>query len=342
MTTTRVVSGSARPDASRNRPRRRSAAALAVLLAAGPIAAPVLATSMLVSVSAEARPGGGMSMGSRGSRTYMAPPSTATNPGGASPFSRSLTPQNGSQNGYGQNGYGQSGYGGMRSHPLGAGLMGGLIGFGLGGLLLGHGFFGGGYGGGFGGGSLLGLLIQIAIIAFIVRWLFRRFGASRMAGASGGPGYGGGIGPVGGMTGNGARPGTNLAITPTDYQQFERALLDIQQAWSMQDLRSLSRFATPEMVSYFSDQLSDLSSRNLRNVVSAVRMEQGDLSEAWSEGGREFATVAMRYSLIDVTTDLTGRVVDGSPNERQMVTELWTFARARGGSWALSAIQQGR
>ena len=335
MTTTRVVSGSTRPDASRNRPRRGAAAALAMLLAIGPVATPVLATAF-VSVSAEARPGGGLSLGSRGSRTYSAPPSTATNPGGASPFSRSLTPQSG------QPGYGQGGYGGIGSHPLGAGLMGGLIGFGLGGLLLGHGLFGGGYGGGFGFGSLLGLLIQIAIIAFIVRWLFRRFAGNRMAGAAGGPGYGGGIAPMGGANGGGARPGTGLAITPTDYQQFEQALLDIQQAWSMQDLRSLSRFATPEMVSYFSDQLSDLASRNLRNVVSAVRMEQGDLSEAWSEGGREFATVAMRYSLIDVTTDLTGRVVDGSPNERQMVTELWTFVRARGGSWLLSAIQQAR
>lgn len=344
MTTTRVAPGPTRPDTSRNRPGRGAAAALALLLAAGPVAVPVLATVMpvLVTAPAEARPGGGMSMGSRGSRTYMAPPSTATNPGGAAPFSRSLTPQSG----YGQQGYGQGGYGGMqgRSHPLAAGLMGGLLGFGLGGLLLGHGFFGGGYGGGFGGGSLLGLLIQIAIIAFIVRWLFRRFAGNRMAGASAGNGGGyGGPPPMGGVSGGPAmRPGAGLAITPTDYQQFEKALLDIQQAWSMQDLRSLSRFATPEMVSYFSDQLSDLTSRNLRNVVSAVHMENGDLSEAWSEGGREFATVAMRYSLIDVTTDLTGRVVDGSPNERQIVTELWTFVRARGGSWLLSAIQQAR
>jgi predicted lipid-binding transport protein (Tim44 family) len=34
----------------------------------------------------------------------------------------------------------------------------------------------------------------------------------------------------------------------------------------------------------------------------------------------------------------TGRVVEGgSPSE---ATELWTFMRARGGSWLLSAIQQ--
>ncbi len=263
-------------------------------------------------MSADARPGLGGSIGSRGSRTYAAPPSTATNPYGASPFSRSLTPR-------GATPYGTAPYvgGAGRGHPFLTGIAGGLLGVGIGSLLLGHGLFGGG----FGGGGLIWLLIEIALVVFLLRWLFRRFLGGRARAPAG------------------TAP---LPIANADYRQFEQGLLDVQQAWSMGDMRSLSRFATPEMASYFADQLADLSGRNLRNVVSAVRMEQGDLSEAWREGDREFATVAMRYSMIDVTTDLTGRVVDGSPNERQTVTELWTFVRPRGGSWLLSAIQQGR
>ena len=35
----------------------------------------------------------------------------------------------------------------------------------------------------------------------------------------------------------------------------------------------------------------------------------------------------------------SGRLVEGSENPQE-VTELWTFQRARGGQWALSAIQQ--
>lgn len=317
---------------------RAAAAAFSLLLGGMPAVAPVLAT-MLVPIAADARPGGGMSMGSRGGRTYMAPPMTRSNPGGASSFDRSMAPRSGGQPGYGQSGA-MAGTMGGRS-PLMGGLMGGLVGFGLGGLLFGHGMFGGGYGGGFGGGSIIGLLIQFALIAFVLRWLYRRFARGRVmamnqAGyANNGGGMASNTAPFGGTS-------NSLTITPADYQQFEQGLLDVQQAWSMQDLHSLSRFATPEMVSYFSDQLADLTSRNLRNVVSNVHMDHGDLSEAWNEGGREFATVAMRYSLIDVTTDLTGRVVDGSPTERQNVTELWTFVRARGGSWLLSAIQQGR
>ena len=60
-------------------PRRRRVAALLTLAAALTVAAPVV----------EARPGGGGSVGSRGSRTYTAPSATPTAPGGGSTMQRS-------------------------------------------------------------------------------------------------------------------------------------------------------------------------------------------------------------------------------------------------------------
>ena len=116
----------------------------------------------------------------------------------------------------------------------------------------------------------------------------------------------------------------------------------MQAAWSAQDLSGLRRVATPEMVSYFNEQLSELASRGLRNTVTDVRLEKGDLAQAWSEAATDYATVAMRFSMVDATRDNQGRVVDGSASERILVTELWTFLRNRGGSWILSAIQQTR
>jgi predicted lipid-binding transport protein (Tim44 family) len=80
----------------------------------------------------------------------------------------------------------------------------------------------------------------------------------------------------------------------------------------------------------------------VRNEVSDVRLLQGDLAQAWNEGDRDYATVAMRFSMIDVTRDASGRIVDGSPSEHVTATELWTFVRSRGGRWILSAIQQAR
>ena len=288
---------------------------------------------------AQARVGDGASMGSRGSRTYSAPPVTGTAPGGAQQFNRSLTPNYGSAPAtpYGQGmGYNR---GGLFGGGFTSGLLGGLIGAGLGGMLFGRGFFG------FGGfGGFIGFLIQMALLYFVVRWLFRMFtGGGRPAFA--GPGmFGRMANPMGGPTpmggGGGGAPGNAIAIQPADYQLFEQALKAIQAAWSAHDLNGLGTMATPEMLSYFNEQISQQVSSGVRNMVSDVRLDKGDLAEAWAENGREYATVAMRFSMIDATYDQTGRVVDGSATERVTATELWTFLRSPGGRWILSAIQQ--
>jgi predicted lipid-binding transport protein (Tim44 family) len=80
----------------------------------------------------------------------------------------------------------------------------------------------------------------------------------------------------------------------------------------------------------------------VRNSVTDVHLDHGDLAEAWAEDGREYATVAMRFSMTDVTRDDRGAVVDGSLAERITATEIWTFMRVPGGRWVLSAIQQAR
>ncbi|MGI4978682.1 MAG: Tim44 domain-containing protein [Janthinobacterium lividum] len=307
-----------------------------------------------------ARPGLGGSFGSRGARTYSAPPPTAVAPFAAQPMQRSLAPRSEPAPSYAPSpGYApqpalaQPGFGGgmSRRGMFTSGLLGGLVGAGIGGMLFGHGMFGGMDG----GASLLGLLLQIGIVLLIGRWLFRRFAGGQPAFA--GRGMGGGLGgALGGMMRTGAaqaRPGmppsgqagargAALSVTPDDYRAFEQVLRDVQAAWSGGNIAALQRLATPEMVSYFGEQLAEQASQGVRNTVTAVNLDRGDLSEAWSEGAREYATVAMRFSMLDVTVDGSGRVVDGSASERVTVTELWTFLRTRGGRWLLSAIQQTR
>ena len=308
------------------------------------LAAVAVAALLLGPAIADARLGSGSSMGSRGGMTFSAPPSTNTAPGGASPLSRSMTPSTPTP------GYGTPGYGAPRS-PFMSGLMGGLIGAGLGGLLFGGGFFG--HGLGFGG--FLGFLLQIFLISLLVRFLWRRFMGAGSPALAGGPGMfaRGGMPnwmsrgmPTGMMGGSAAAPPAGgpppVAIAPADFQEFEQILKAAQAAWSAQDLNALRSMSTPEMVGYFSEQLSDYASRGQTNTVSDVQLESGDLAQAWAEGSREYATVAMRFSMLDVTRDGAGRVVDGSQSERVTATELWTFVRARGGHWILSAIQQSR
>ncbi|EHH69265.1 Tim44 domain-containing protein [Gluconobacter morbifer] len=297
---------------------------------------PLALALLCVLGTADARPGGGGSMGSRGSHTWSAPPRTSLTPGWARPMDRTMTPRQEfapaaprPMPGYGARPPYGPGY--ANRHPFMTGFAGGLLGAGLFGLLSGHGMFGGMTG----FTSLFGFLLQVLIIGALIVFLLRMFGQRRMSG---------GLGSGMAMPGT-ARPagGNSVPVTLTneDYRSFQKLLLDIQAAWSAQNMRAITTMVTPEMASYFSEQLSDLASRGARNIVSNIQFLRGDLSEAWREGNLTYATVAMRYSMTDVTTDSFGNVIDGSSTQPVTVTELWTFVRADGrGNWILSAIQQ--
>ena len=307
---------------------RRVLQSIAVVLS---LALPLIAAAP----PADARIGGGLSSGSRGTRTFSAPPSTSTAPSTAQPLNRTFTQP-------GSPGIGTSTAGGGFFNRPGGGMLRGLaagfLGAGLFGML-----FGGGMFGGLGGmSSLFGLIIQIGLIVFVVRmamsWWQRRTTPAYADGASAGLGgastfrTGSGFG-----LGSGSAP---LEILPADYQAFEQLLGDIQAAWSNEDVAKLHTLATPEMVSYFNNDLQENRARNVVNKVSSTKLLQGDLSEAWREGDTDYASVAMRFSMIDKTVDrVSGRLVEGSEQPTE-ATEVWTFVRPRGANWELSAIQQ--
>jgi predicted lipid-binding transport protein (Tim44 family) len=295
--------------------------------------AAVAAVLALVTADANARAGGGFSGGSRGMRTFSAPPATRTAPTTAAPIQRTVT-QPRAANTVGQ----ASTRPGLFGGGLFGGLAAGFIGAGLFGLLFGHGFFGG-----MGGlASVLGLILQIALIVIVARLLFawwqrRQMPAPAYAGANRATGHS--LGGLGSMFVGGTSSGEPLTIGKPDYDSFEGLLGEIQSAYSAEDINALRTKVTPEMLSYFSEQLAENASRGLVNKIDGVRLEQGDLSESWREGQVEYATVAMRFGLTDRMADrVTGRTVEGgTPVE---ATELWTFMRAPGGKWVLSAIQQ--
>jgi predicted lipid-binding transport protein (Tim44 family) len=306
--------------------------AIAVVLS---LALPV----MLAISSADARIGGGSSSGSRGSRTFSAPPSTSTAPGTAQPFNRTMT-----QPGSPTMGAPATGGGGFFNRAGSRGLLGGLAAGFLGAGLLGM-LFGGGMFSGLGGlSSILGLILQIGLIVIVVRlamswWQRRHTAASAYAGGpAAGPAASSSFRTGGGFgLGSGSAP---LEILPADYEAFERLLSEIQAAWSNEDVAKLHTLATPEMVSYFTGDLDANKARNVVNKVSDTKLLQGDLAEAWREGDTDFASVALRFSMIDKTVDrTTGRMVEGSEQPTE-ATEVWTFLRPRGANWELSAIQQ--
>ena len=322
------------------------------------------AALVLAGSAAEARIGGGRgSFGSRGSRTWSAPPSTSTAPGTASPIQRSQVPNQGPA--LNRPGTPAPNVAQPRRFGFGTGLMAGLFGAGLLGMLFGNGFFGGlaGF------ASIMGLLLQVGLVvllvSFAMKWFRRRQepayaqGHERSMGGSVPPagglgGLGGGLagglgGALGGALGGRSqtpprRPGVRdeIRVGEEDFATFDRTLVEVQDAYSRQDVARLWELATPERAGYMQEELSDNLARGVVNKVSNVRLLQGDLSEAWREGNVDYATVAMRYALTDVMLDkATNRVVEGDPQQIGEATEVWTFRRDGGGSWKLSAIQQG-
>ncbi len=313
------------------RPQRFAVALVALALAFAP-------------ALAEAAAGGGKSTGSRGSRTQQAPAPTQTAPGTAKPIERTQTPAQPSRPAATAPAAGQAQPSFFQRNPMMAGLLGGLVGAGLLGMLLGSGF----NLGDLGMSGMFGLLLQIAMIGGLV-WLafrlYRRF-APRPAYAGASPdALARTAEPIDVRTpaaGGFAPRGTDaVAIGPADFDAFERNLASIQAAWTKGDLAALHRLVTPEMHGYFADELAANTARGVENRVDDVKLEQGDLAEAWREGDGEYATVALRWSARDATVaKADGRVVEGRADARSETTEIWTFVRAPGGDWRLSAIQQ--
>ena len=309
---------------------------------------------------AEARRGG--SFGSRGSRTFQAPPPTRTAPAQTAPVERSMTPapapgatrqQTGAQQAASPQRQGMFGGG------LGGSLMRGILIGGLFGMLLGYGF------GGMAGA--LGFLIQLLLVGALI-WLAMAFFRSRqtpaMAGGapapSGGPGFGreplardAAPAPrkAGGFTvpaiGGAAAPAVEsepelefIRLDQADLDTFQQRLSEVQEAFSREDHAALRRLTTPEMVSFFSEELADNARRGVVNEVSGVHLLQADVSEAWHENDADYATTALRYEAVDVLRDrATGDLAGGSEQPTETV-ELWTFVRENGGDWKLSAIQE--
>lgn len=323
--------------------------ALRLLLAALTVAGGVsLAYDM-----AEARPGGGFSTGSRGFRTYTPPATTKTAPNQAKPMERSMA-----QPGKPSIATAQPQRSNMFRNLLLGGLIGGLLGsmFGFGALA-----------------SVLGFLLQTAMIGGLIYlafawWRSRQQPATQQAGTQqAGMGYtpprgndprgsysaySPGASPASGqpprsgpsVTASASAPqGQDIQVKPADFDAFERLLGEIQTAYGNGDTKALEKRTTPEMLSYFLEELGANQKKGVVNRISGVKLLEGDLSEAWREPGAEYATVAMRYAITDTFVDSSsGRVVGGNEKGEE-VTEVWTFTRPIGKgpeAWELSAIQQ--
>ncbi|CAA7620649.1 conserved membrane hypothetical protein [Candidatus Terasakiella magnetica] len=233
----------------------------------------------------------------------------------------------------------------FQRNPFMAGMAGGLVGAGIGSMLFGHSPAMAAASDAAPGASFLGLLLQLAIVGGLIWLLVRMFRRRQPAEAN----------PY-------ARDSSPMQVEPMvvagppriariekefepqmgDQEAFTEILIGVQRAWSEGDLVGLKRFATPEVVSWLSEDLSRNASQGHINKVENVALLKGDVSESWSENGFDYVTAVLTFQCVDYTTRAdNGAMVEGNLTVPVQHTEAWTFVRgANGGRWLLSAIEQ--
>jgi predicted lipid-binding transport protein (Tim44 family) len=295
-------------------------------------------------------------MGSRGSRTHQ--------DNGAKPIEQSTTakpstapPPNAANSPMGQPAPATS-PSWLQRNPLLAGIAGGLAG-----TWIGHMLFGAtessakttdaesGAGSPSTSGNSFGLILLLMAIGAGAFYFFRKSKqtpAPVFTGLSRSTATRGSLLDVSSNSSSANRPitDTTYTVTTEDKAAFQQLLVDIQSAWSAQDVTALRRCLTPEMLSYFSTALAEDHSRGAHNHVEGVELLKGDVREAWSEETTDYATVDLRWNARDYTVSTTiprgepGHLIEGSDETSTESCEVWTFMRVRDGRWLLSAIQQ--
>jgi predicted lipid-binding transport protein (Tim44 family) len=309
-------------------------------------------TFFAVAQNAQARVGGGGSMGSRGSRSYsrpVAPPSQMAPSRQYAP-----TPSRPQAQPYQQPSRGLFGGG------FGSSLLGGMAGGMLGGMLFRSLGFGGGVGGGYGGGGGGIGLFEILLLAGIGYLIYRFVKKNREnAGSYSEPGKVIQINdyqslnqsqePAYAQEHDELEQGLShiRQMDPSfEEQRFNDNVMDmffkIQGAWMNRDLSSATGLLTDEMRGIMQRDVETLLREKKVNRLENIAVRSVEISEAWQESGKDFVTAMVYANLLDYTTDdSTGAVISGSKTDPVKFEEYWTFTRTVGNNpWKLSAINQ--
>ncbi|MGC9976955.1 MAG: Tim44 domain-containing protein [Syntrophales bacterium] len=298
----------------------------------------------IMELDAFARAGGGMSSGSRGSRSFSSPSQPYSAPSQTSPStapSQPMSPQMPLQ----QPSIWRSLAMGMAGGFLGSLLFGGLNdGMGMGGF----------------GGSGIGLL-DIIFIGGLLYILFMFMRRRKEAESEAGYYYQTGSSPSTGQQTGFADASRDPAYAEEHVQtglrhiqqmdpSFDEAkygdlcmdnFFKIQGAWINRDMAVVKNILTDEMLEILQGDANKLKADKKINKLDNIAVRSVQITEAWQERGMDFITVRFLASLLDYTVTESGKLLSGSKAEPVKFEEYWTFTRPIGNNtWQLSAINQ--
>jgi predicted lipid-binding transport protein (Tim44 family) len=291
----------------------------------------------IMELDAFARVGGGMSSGSRGSRSFSSPSRPYSAPAPSQPMTPQLPGQQPSM---------------WRS--LAMGVAGGFLGSML--------FSGLSHGMGMGGFGESGIgLFDIILIGGLLYILYMRIKRRKEAASAVGYSYQTGAAPSAGQQTGFADSSRDQGYAEGDVQtglhhirqmdpSFDEArykdlcmdnFFKIQGAWINRDMTAVKNILTQEMFGILQKDADKLKAEKKINKLDNIAVRSVEITEAWQEGGMDFITVRFLASLLDYTVSENGDVLSGSKTEPVKFEEYWTFTRPVGNNtWQLSAINQ--
>ena len=191
-----------------------------------------------------------------------------------------------------------------------------------------------------------GILLLLLVLAGVTIFYFLKIQRPSLPDFSGVTGHDPSIDDLSNKRSSTRRNMSIDSVTSDDKAAFQQLLIDVQRAWSKQDLTELRQFVTPEMLNYFSAALADNTSQDIQNHVDDVVLLRAEVLEAWTEQTTRYVTAGLRWSARDYNLSLKkqrgepGYVVAGSEETPTEFREVWTFMEPPDGKWLLSAIQQ--
>ncbi len=157
----------------------------------------------------------------------------------------------------------------------------------------------------------------------------------------------------------------------------ERIFIDIQSAWSRNDIATLHKLVAPRLMAEWERRLDDLARRGMTNHVELTRppkveyigIGRGARTAAGPAGGPDRVVIRIEARIRDWVTDSRGREINerGAATKTVRMREYWTLQRnpaaaaaagsdddgglgaefdlsastATGGDWVLASIEQG-
>lgn len=113
----------------------------------------------------------------------------------------------------------------------------------------------------------------------------------------------------------------------------------ILEAFASGDRQTLKNLQAPDVYAVFDQALGDRESRGESLESRLLEIKTADLTSAWMDGSEAVLEVRFVSDQVHITRDSDGQIIDGTEDDVESITDLWTFRRdtsSRDPNWLLT------